>query len=232
MLPTGTVLLLLSILTVQGSGCDEFMKTTVRNLQRTVDGEKTKGFPEVFPKNYVVSHYFNDSAVCNEPCCVFSGAVFLSNSWSKLLQHLNRVHLKYHLISELIYTLDILTKEKFQETPDIANFPSIQSTPEDLLSFTSSLFSKWLSLDCAFGEHRCIFPIPSEEDEEDLESKEEENREISEQVDEQKPVIEGQKSKRQLDLDPTSGYTELCFPGFFQWTLYFLWIATHAFLIS
>lgn len=230
MLPT--VLLLLSILTVQGSGCDEFMKTTVRNLQRTVDGEKTKGFQEVFPKNYLVSHYFNDSAVCNEPCCVLSGAVFLSNSWSKLLQHLNRVHRKYRLISELIYTLDKLTEKKFQETPDIANFPSIQSTPEDLLSFTSSLFSKWLRLDCAFGEHRCIFPIPSEEDEDDLESKEEENREISDQMDEPQPVIEGPISKRQLDYVPTSGYTELCFPGFFRWTLYFLWIATHAFLIS
>lgn len=23
--------------------------------------------PEVFPKNYAVSHYFNDSALCNEP---------------------------------------------------------------------------------------------------------------------------------------------------------------------
>jgi len=23
--------------------------------------------PQVFPKNYVVSHYFNDSALCNEP---------------------------------------------------------------------------------------------------------------------------------------------------------------------
>jgi len=39
-----SVLLLLSILTVQGSGCNDFMKTTIRNLQDTVNNERTNGF--------------------------------------------------------------------------------------------------------------------------------------------------------------------------------------------
>lgn len=229
MLPT--VLLLLSVLTVQGSGCDDFMKTTVRNLQNTINREKRTGFPQVFPKNYVVSHYFNDSALCNELCCVFSSAVFLSNSWIKLLQYLDRVHLKYMFVSELIYTLDKIAEEKFQEHPDLTTFPSIQSTPETLLSFTSSLFSRWLSLDCAFREHDCIFPITSQEDEDDDLESEEENMEDNKQMDEPQPIIVGEKGKIQLDPDLTSGYTELCFPGVSQWILSSLWIAACARLI-
>ncbi|XP_016321927.1 uncharacterized protein LOC107673023 isoform X2 [Sinocyclocheilus anshuiensis] len=206
-----TVLLLLSILTVQGSGCNDFMKTTIRNLQDSIHIEITSGFPQVFPKNYVVSHYFNDSALCNEPCCVFSAAVFLSNSWIQLLQHLSRVHLKYRFISELILTLDNIAKE---------------SSPEGLLSFTSSLFTRWLDLDCAFGEHHCIFPTPSEENQENPPSEEEQNVENHEPVDEQQPEIEGETGKRQLDQGPTNGYRESLFPGCSHWTFSFLWITS------
>ncbi|KAI7806511.1 uncharacterized protein zgc:174888 [Triplophysa rosa] len=226
-----TVLLLLSVLTAQGCGCDDFMKTTVKNLQNTINREKTTGFPQVFPKNYVVSHCFNDSAPCNESCCVFRSAVFLSDSWIKLLQYLDRVHLKYMFISDLIYTLGKIAEETFLETPDVTAFPSIQSTPETLLSFTSSLFSRWLSLDCAFGKENCIFPIPSQEEEDDDLISDEENMENNEQVDEHQPIIEGVKGKIQFDPGPTSGYTELCFPGVSWWTLSFLWIATCASLI-
>ncbi|XP_043117834.1 uncharacterized protein zgc:174888 isoform X2 [Puntigrus tetrazona] len=206
-----TVLLLLSILTVQGSGCDDFMKTTIRNLQDSIRSEETSGFPEVFPKNYVVSHYFNDSALCNEPCCVFSAAAFLSNSWIQLLQHLSRVHLKYRFISELILTLDKIAKE---------------SSPEGLLSFTSSLFTRWLSLDCAFQEHQCIFPTPSEEDLKNMPSEEENNVENQEPVDEQWPGIEGEKGKRQVNQGLTNGYSRSLFSSYSHWTFYFLWITS------
>ncbi|XP_048008270.1 uncharacterized protein zgc:174888 isoform X1 [Megalobrama amblycephala] len=220
-----TVLLLLSILTVQGSGCDDFMKTTIRNLQDTINTERTNGFPQVFPKNYVVSHYFNDSALCNEPCCVFSAAVFLSNSWSQLLQHLSRVHLKYKFVSELIYELDNIAKVKFPEQPDLYDFPSVQSSPEGLLSFTSSFFTQWLNLNCAFGEHHCIFPTPNEEDQEN--PKEEENVENREPVNDQLPVIEGEiKTEKQLDPGPTNSYPKTCCTGFTHWSLSFLWITS------
>ncbi|XP_051576377.1 uncharacterized protein LOC127453755 isoform X1 [Myxocyprinus asiaticus] len=217
-----TVLLLLSLLTVRGSGCDDFMKTTVRNLQDTINREKNTGFQQVFPKNYVVSHYFNDSALCNEPCCVFSAAVLLSNSWTQLLRHLSNIHLKHRFISELKLKLDEIADKKFLERPDLSTFPSIQSSPKDLLSFTSDLFSRWLNLDCAFGEHDCIFPTPSEEDQENLASEEEGNVDNSELVDVQEPVI----GKSQFDHVPTNGYTKSSFPGFSWWTLPFLWIAT------
>ncbi|KAG1958347.1 hypothetical protein F2P79_006595 [Pimephales promelas] len=149
--------------------------------------------PQVFPKNYVVSHYFNDSALCNEPCCVFSAAVFLSNSWSQLFQHLSTFHFKYKFIGELIYSLNSIAKEKFPDPPDISDFPSVQTSPEGLLSFTSSFFTRWLDLNCAFGEHNCIFPTLGEEDQEN--PKEGENVENREPVDEQQPVIEGQTGK-------------------------------------
>ncbi|XP_051575699.1 uncharacterized protein LOC127453422 isoform X2 [Myxocyprinus asiaticus] len=200
MSPTG--LLLLSILTVRGSGCDDFMKTTVQNLQDTINREKRIGF-----------------------CCVFSAAVLLSNSWTQLLWHLNNVHLKYRFISELKLKLDEIAKKKFLEPPDLSTFPSVQSSPEGLLSFTSALFSRWLNLDCAFGEHDCIFPTISEEDQENLVSQEEGNFDNSELVDVQEPVIEGEIGKRQFDHGPTNGY-ESSFPGFSRWTLPFLWIAT------
>ncbi|XP_026140229.1 uncharacterized protein LOC113116343 isoform X2 [Carassius auratus] len=196
-----TVLLLLSILTVQGSGCDDFMKTTIRNLQDSIHIEETSGF-----------------------CCVFSAAVFLSNSWIQLLQHLSRVHLKYRFISELVLTLDNIAKEKIPDRPDISAFPSVQSSPEGLLSFTSSLFARWLILDCAFKEHHCIFPTPSEEDQEISQSDEEENVENHGHVDEQQPVIEGETGKRQFHQGPTNSYSESLFPGFSYWTFSFLWI--------
>lgn len=126
-------------------------------------------------------------------------------------------------------------KQKFPEHPDITTFPSIQSTPEALLSFTSSLFSRWLNLDCAFGEHHCIFPITSQEHEDDYLNSEEgniqEQMEDKEQMEEHRPIAEGEKGKLQLDPGLTSGYTKLCFPGVSQWTLFFLWIATCACVI-
>ncbi len=116
-------------------------------------------------------------------------------------------------------------KQKIPDRPDISAFPSVQSSPEGLLSFTSSLFTRWLNLDCAFKELHCIFPTPSEEDQENLPS-EEENVESHEPVDEQQPVIEGETGKRQFDQGPTNGYSETLFPGFSHWTFSFLWITS------
>ncbi|KTF91140.1 hypothetical protein cypCar_00027840, partial [Cyprinus carpio] len=145
--------------------------------------EKTSGFPQVFPKNYVVSHYFNESALCNET--------------------------------------------KIPDSPDVSDFPSVQSSPEGLLSFTSSLFTRWLDLNCAFGEHQCIFPTPSEEDQDNPPLEEEPNVENHEPVDEQQqPETEGETDKRQLDECPTNGYRESLFPGWSHWTFSFLWITS------
>ncbi|TRY59488.1 hypothetical protein DNTS_017880 [Danionella cerebrum] len=214
-----TVLLLLSVLTVQGSGCDDFMKTTVRNLQDSIDSERTDGFPQVFPKNYIVSHHFNASLLCNEPCCVFSTAVFLSNSWIHLVQHLSRVHLKHRFINELIITLDNIAKKKIPEVPDLTGFPSYQSSPEGLLSFTSLLFTRWLNLDCAFGEDSCIFPTPSEEEPGDQAFVEKESVKVEEKPE---PVIERISEK----IHQTNGFVTSQSSCLSCWTIPFLWITS------
>lgn len=55
--------------------------------------------------------------------------------------------------------------------------------------------------------------------------------ENNEQVDEYQPLIEGVKGEIQFDPGPTSGYTELGFPGVSRWILSYLWIVTCASLI-
>lgn len=55
--------------------------------------------------------------------------------------------------------------------------------------------------------------------------------ENNKQVDEYQPIIEGEKGKIQFDPGPTSGCTELRFPGVSRWILSLLWIATCASLI-
>ncbi|XP_046703143.1 uncharacterized protein zgc:174888 isoform X2 [Silurus meridionalis] len=106
MLPT--VLLLLSVFTVRGSACDELH--AVSNLQESIRHEEQSGFLQVFPRNYYVQHRFNDSTQCEDSCCVFSAAFLLSDSWKQLLKHIERIHLKHDIISELIYTLDTIWK--------------------------------------------------------------------------------------------------------------------------
>ncbi|XP_072536835.1 uncharacterized protein [Salminus brasiliensis] len=171
---TPSVVLLLSMLILRGRGCDELKKGTVRNLQDSIRHENSIGFLEVFPKNYVVSH-FNASAQCQDQsatCCMFSKAVLLSHSWAQLLQHLERVHFKHRFISELKLMLDEISKEGFQETPDPSVFPSVNSSPGTLLTFTSSLLSKWLELNCPAGENACVFPTPFTTEEEEEEEEE------------------------------------------------------------
>lgn len=173
---TPTVLLLLSMVyTVRGSGCGNLDESTVRNLQDELRVQKTE-FLTVFPKNYFVPR-FNDSTQCQDQtasCCLFSEVVLLSHSWAKLLKHLDRTHLKHPFITKLKIELDGISKEGFQDTPDPSVFPSVLSSPETLLNFTSSLLSKWLELNCPSGENACNFPNPftSEEDEEEEELEE------------------------------------------------------------
>ncbi|KAG9276038.1 hypothetical protein AMEX_G8291 [Astyanax mexicanus] len=170
---TPTVLLLLSMVyTVRGSGCNDLAKSTVNNLQTEISEKQTEFFT-VFPRNYFVPR-FNDSTQCQDQtasCCLFSEVVLLSHSWAQLLRHLHRTHLMYKFITNLKIELDDISKEGFQDPPDPSDFPSVLSSPETLLNFTSSLLSKWLELNCPSGEKACIFPDPftSEEDEEEEE---------------------------------------------------------------
>ncbi|XP_053482462.1 uncharacterized protein zgc:174888 isoform X1 [Ictalurus furcatus] len=159
MLPT--VFLLLSVFTVRGSACDELRRETVSNLQDSIKHEEQSGFPSVFPKNYYVQHHFNGSTQCEDSCCVFSAAFLLSDSWKQLLQHIERIHMKHDLIGELIITLDAIWTGGFQETPNPSGFPSVHSSPRALLTFTSDVLSKWLTLNCPVGTSSCIFPSPA-----------------------------------------------------------------------
>ncbi|XP_062847811.1 uncharacterized protein zgc:174888 [Trichomycterus rosablanca] len=162
-----TVVLLLSVLTVQGSAeCDDLKKATVSNLKKSIKQERQIGFLKVFPKNYYVQHHLNGSTKCEEPCCVFRAVMLLSHSWEQLLLHLEPIHIKHTFITELMFNLNIIGEEGFQETPDPSFFPSVHSSPGALLDFTSEVFSKWLDLNCPVGDRTCVFatPAPAEEE--------------------------------------------------------------------
>ncbi|KAF5904475.1 folliculin, partial [Clarias magur] len=157
----GRVLLLLSVFTVRGSACDELQRQTVDNWQGSIKREEQKGFPEVFPKNYYVQHHFNGSTQCEDSCCVFSAAFLLSDSWKYLLQHIERVHMKHTFIVQLIVELDNIWKGSFQDPPNPSAFPSVNSSPRTLLTFTSDVFSNWLDLNCPDKNYSCVFASPA-----------------------------------------------------------------------
>nr|XP_046170933.1 uncharacterized protein LOC124005580 [Oncorhynchus gorbuscha] len=154
-----SVLLLLSILTVQGSGCDDFLREVVKNLQTTLNSDHA-GFRKVFPKDYWISHHYNVNLLCNtDPCCVFRAATVLSDSWLQLRSQLWPEHHSFEFISNLIQALGGrgMTKGRFED-PDPSVLPSVSSSPEKLLNFTSSVFSKWLELGCSTPVDTCPFP--------------------------------------------------------------------------
>ncbi|KAJ8392828.1 hypothetical protein AAFF_G00070320 [Aldrovandia affinis] len=125
------VLVLLFLSLVQGRGCDDFMKNVLKI--------KHVGFREVFPKNYLISHHYNDSILCDsDPCCVLCAAAELSESWSQLRSFLWKENIKYDFIMELQEKLLHIAEGKVLEYPD---FPSVSSTPEALFNYTSALFS-------------------------------------------------------------------------------------------
>ncbi|XP_030640597.1 uncharacterized protein zgc:174888 [Chanos chanos] len=227
-----SVLFVLSVFIVIGigSGCDDFMKTVVSKFQTTIDNERTKGFPQVFPVNYVVSHHYNASMLCShDPCCVFVAAAVLSDSWSRLQGHLNRVHLKHELIIELQRTLDKLADGKFQESPDPSIFPVVQSSPGVLLSYTSGVFSRWMELDCVENQSSdCASPSVDEWEDGDggdgvrREEEEEEGGEREEGlhglVEERRPEREGERQRIWDTPAPRNRDSEMrVFPGSSLW---------------
>uniref|UniRef100_A0A8C5D894 Uncharacterized protein n=1 Tax=Gadus morhua TaxID=8049 RepID=A0A8C5D894_GADMO len=138
--PLSVILLLLSFLTVQCGGCDDFDMVTVKNLQSTIEAKPTEFVSITFL------------------CSVFPAAVFLLNSWTGLLPNLWDEHVNYLLISELKRSLDaIIQKNKHAET-EISSFPSILSSPEQLLNFTSELFSCWIKVGCSESIKTCVPP--------------------------------------------------------------------------
>ncbi|KAM9487917.1 uncharacterized protein Hap1MRO34_005022 [Clarias gariepinus] len=202
-----TVLLLLSVFTVRGSACDELQRQTVSNWQGSIKREEQKGFPEVFPKNYYVQHHFNGSTQCEDSCCVFSAAFLLSDAWKYLLQHIERVHMKYTFIVELIIDLDNIWKGSFQDTPNPSAFPSVHSSPRTLLTFTSDVFSKWLDLNCPDKNFSCVFasPAPLFTDEQ-KEPKAENSADVGGLVEQESQYgKEGEREKRWLTITPKNG---------------------------
>ncbi|XP_071768876.1 uncharacterized protein LOC139922295 [Centroberyx gerrardi] len=168
------VLLLLSFLTVQCGGCD-FDWEGVKNIKTTIDSNPT-GFRTVFPKDYYVVHHYKQGMLCDtDPCCVFPAAVVLLDSWHVLLRNLYNEHLNQSFIFDLKQTLDKIIKrnkhtERFQEETDLSSLPSILSSPEDLLSFTSEIFSRWLKVGCSPSIETCSLPTlpPSSAEREEL----------------------------------------------------------------
>ncbi|TKS82160.1 hypothetical protein D9C73_016269 [Collichthys lucidus] len=157
------VLLLLSLLTVQcGGGCD-FEWQSVKNIQMTIDSNPT-GFRTVFPKDYYVVHRYTKNMLCDtDPCCVFPAAVVLLDSWQVLLRNLWDEHINHSLILDLKQTLDKIIRknkntESFMEETDLAMFPMLSSSPEELLNLTSELFKRWLDVGCSPPIETCILP--------------------------------------------------------------------------
>ncbi|RVE62904.1 hypothetical protein OJAV_G00160540 [Oryzias javanicus] len=157
-----SVLLLLSLLTVQCGGCN-FAQSSVENIKATIDSNPT-GFRTVFPKDYYVQHHYNRSMLCDtDPCCVFPAAVVLLDAWDVLYTNLWDEHVNYSLIFDLKETLVlILSKnnntERFQEDTDLAQFSTVSSSPEELLKLTSELFTRWLKVACSPYLKTCPLP--------------------------------------------------------------------------
>lgn len=223
-----TVLLLLSILTKLVYGCQDSDPFNVRDLLNETKENQITGFKQVFPINYYVSHRYNTSLLCNDnPCCVLPAAYVLRDSWSELLRHLHEKHYKYIFIEHLISVLKKMTEGKFQERPDLATFPVVHSSPDDLLSFTVAVFSRWGELDCPSSLRGCVFPTAAPDQEEDEEVLELRGKEGNTE----RPLIElereGERGRRwSMTAAPTNvGAALFHFPGHVIWSLCFLWIA-------
>ncbi|KAL0985173.1 hypothetical protein UPYG_G00153740 [Umbra pygmaea] len=155
-----SVLLLLSILTVQGNGCEH--PPGVKNLKPNIDSSH-RGFREVFPKDYTILHHYSDNLLCDtDPCCVFQAATVLSDSWIRLRRQLWEQHHSFKLITDIITTLGSngITSNKFEYHDDFT-LPDFRSSPENLLNFTSSFLSKWLEIECPTSVDTCSSPTLS-----------------------------------------------------------------------
>lgn len=155
------VLLLLSLLTVQRGGSDAEFEG-VKNIKATIDSNPT-GFRTVFPKDYYVVHHYTKSMLCDKPCCVFPAAVVLLNSWRTLLTNLWKNHINESLITELGDTLEGIIRKNnnamhFKENTALEQFSTVSSSPEDLLNFTSELFSRWIEVGVSTAIETCTLP--------------------------------------------------------------------------
>uniref|UniRef100_A0A671XIS1 Uncharacterized LOC115566682 n=1 Tax=Sparus aurata TaxID=8175 RepID=A0A671XIS1_SPAAU len=129
-----TVLLLLSLLTVQCGGCG-FETEGVKNIKTTIDSNPT-GF-----------------------CCVFPAAVVMLNSWHVLLRNLWDEHLNHSFILDIQQTLErIIKKNRYTEETDLDQFSRLYSSPEELLNLTSELFAQWLKVGCEPSTETCSLP--------------------------------------------------------------------------
>ncbi|XP_066568735.1 uncharacterized protein LOC136758366 [Amia ocellicauda] len=150
-------------------GDDQYSLGIIRHLL-TITEKQNSSFREVFPKNYRISHHYSTALLCTpDTCCVLRAAAVLSRSWTSLLSLLYRENLVYRFIEQTVETLHSLT-QRVQEPEDLSFLPSLSSTPEELLFFTSSLLVHWLELDCVDAASGCIFPTATTgEEEEQLE---------------------------------------------------------------
>lgn len=155
-------LLLLLLFIVQCGGCDFDLKS-VENIKATIDSNPI-GFRSVFPKDYRVVHHYTRSMLCEtEPCCVFSAAVVLVKSWQVLLTNLWEHHINYTFVTELMETLDTIVRknrntERFREDTDLSQYPTLSSSPEELLNLTSEVFAQWLTVGCSPSIETCSPP--------------------------------------------------------------------------
>ncbi|KAJ8287858.1 hypothetical protein COCON_G00005170 [Conger conger] len=149
------VFLLLSMLFVQGRGCNPFMDNLLSNIENEIERHT---FRKVFPKDYNITHHYTDSLDVSDPSCrMLCKAYMLSHSWSQLLLHLWEENLNYLFIQQLKESLDNITDGRFPEVPDPSVFPPVSSTPEALLAFTSTFFSTWLKQQCTFPKKQFHF---------------------------------------------------------------------------
>lgn len=204
-------MLLLSLLTVLCGGCD-FDLEGVKNIKATIDSNPT-GFRTVFPKDYYVVHRYTSSMLCDtDPCCVFPAAVVLLESWHVLLRNLWDEHLNHSLILDLKQTLDKIIKknrdtERFQEETDLAQFPTLSSSPEELLKLTSDLLSRWLEVGCSPSVETCSLPtLPPSVERKDY-SPSRARLLITRAVgrEEEEEEEEEGRAKKMVDHPPTSG---------------------------
>ncbi|XP_047454058.1 protein Shroom4 isoform X2 [Mugil cephalus] len=176
----------------------------------------------VFPKDYYVVHRFTRSMLCDtDPCCVFPAAVVLLDSWHVLLRNLWDEHLNHSLILDLKQTLDTIIRknrntERFQEETDLTDFPTLSSSPEELLKLTSELFSKWLEVGCMPLIETCTLPtLPPSVERKDygpsrarllttraISNKEEEEEEKEEEVEEEEEEVEKEEEEVEEEGQP------------------------------
>ncbi|KAG5271791.1 hypothetical protein AALO_G00184030 [Alosa alosa] len=228
-----TVLLLLSTLIVRVYGCQDPdpIESEVRSLLKDIKANQPTEFRHVFPTNYYVSHRYNTSLLCNDkPCCVYPAAFLLCDSWSRLLKHLHEENYRYKFIDHLIKVLKKITEGKIQEMPDLSIFPLVPSSPDELLSFTAAVLSRWEELECPSSVSGCMFPTaaPDQEDEEEEDMvvlKGNEGNAGSRPLHDLER--EGERGRRwSITAAPTNvGAALFHFPGHVLWSLFLLWIA-------